>query len=260
MKSPFAWWSRDHHRPTVAAAIAMLLAILLIIGASIVAAWLTIRQTTTLLAVLGVILGGGAFLLTVAAAVVATLAYGAVIAIPELRVEVRFGHDMPPMTLRFDPPNGQGFRRISQFIQCDAHVYLINDSVNVSARNPAVKLQFYSLGAFPKEDLGGWVAGNHRHGWGWTSAQWDGGSNYSVHPKWRRELPILPLYALQMMPGEEPSIWIEVVADGFTDRYQLPVQFDGEVVAPSRPNFNPLGIEGPEDPRAPWPQAGGRGE
>jgi hypothetical protein len=194
IKLPLVFRNGADSERTVKRLISWLFLILVAVVIGILLAWWRIPQTTTMLAVLAVILGGGAFLLTVAAALVAVLAYEGVIAKPKLRAEVRFGHGMPPMTLRFDPPNEHGYRRISQFIQCDAHVHLFNDSTSVSALNPAVKVQLYGLGSLRTEQLDGWSGGNHRNGIGLTSAQWDGGANYSIHPNWAREFPILKLY------------------------------------------------------------------
>ena len=205
-------------------AVALLL-VVLGVGLSIWLTWRSASDAATRISMVADILGGGTLVLAVIGAAVATLAYRVTVRTPELRAEVRFGHGVPPMTLFFDPPNTVGCRRIAQFIQCDAHIHLHNDSPAVSARNPAVKVVFLGMGAFTKSDLEGWVGGNHRHGIGWTSAQWDGGANYSIHPKWGRELPVLKLNSLLLLPLEDPAIWLEIVADGFSRSFQLPVVF-----------------------------------
>jgi hypothetical protein len=184
-----------------------------------------IADTTAFLAAVADILAGGTLLFALLAAVVALSAYYATVRTPLLQVAVRFGHGIPPLTLDFDPPNEGGARRISQFIQTQCQVHLHNNSGVTSARNPAVKIQFRGMGAFTETELSGWQAGDHRHGIGWTSAQWDGGANYSIHPNWGRDLPILYITNLLLLPNERPEVWVEIVADGCSERIQLPVVF-----------------------------------
>jgi len=176
----------------------------------------------------GDLLAGGAFVLATVAAAVATLAYRVTILKPILKADVRFGHGVPALTLFVDPPKpdavGPRYRTISPFIQCDVHIHLHNHG-QVSARNPAVKFRVDGM-MLPPHDQEGWVLGDHFHGrggYGW--AQWDGGADYSIHPQWGRDLPILKLYGVTISPDVEPAIVLELVADGFSETTKLPVTF-----------------------------------
>ena len=199
---------------------------MLLVGGGVAAILRSNRDVPTKLGQTADLLAGGAFMLAVLAAVVAIFAYRVMLLKPDLRADVQFGHGVDGLTLFFDPPDANGIRKIAQFIQCDLHVRLYNYG-RVSARNPAVKVKLLGmwglLGAVTVH--GDWVPGDHRHGLGFTSVQWDGGADYSIHAKWGRDLPLLGLYEVRMMANEQPAIHLEIVADGFANNYQLPVTF-----------------------------------
>lgn len=174
--------------------VGLLLVILLLVAVGAVDLFTSGLDRPTKLAAVGDLLAGGAFILALFAAIVATLAYSVAILKPDLRAEVRFGHGFEGLKLYLDPAEGPtGSRTLAPFIQDQMHIHLHNDGP-VSARNPALKVRFIGM-MIPPEKQDGWSFGDHFHGlggFGW--AQWDGGADFSIHPKWGRDLPMLSLY------------------------------------------------------------------
>ena len=206
--------------------LALIAVVCLAVVGGIVALFLASVDTAIKIGAAGDLLAGGAFVLATVAAAVATLAYRVTILKPILKADVRFGHGFGGLTLTIDPhaPNAMGRRAISPWIQCDMHIHLHNYG-EVSARNPALRVRLEGM-MFPPKNRAGWVLGDHFHGvggYGW--AQWDGGADYSIHPKWGRDLPILGLYGVTIWPDLEPGIVLELVADGFSQTIKLPVIF-----------------------------------
>jgi hypothetical protein len=140
---------------------------------------------------------------------------------------VRFGHGADGTTLlldkRHDPassPQPGGY--VGSYVQNTLHIHLHNYGP-VSARNPALKVKLQGM-MLPPVDQRDWALGDHFHGMGgFGYAQWDGGADFSIHPNWGRDLPLLNLQGVRVLGTESPAIQLEVVADGFSVSHPLPV-------------------------------------
>jgi hypothetical protein len=178
---------------------------------------------------IGDLLAAVAFVLAFVAAVVATLAYRVTILKPDLRAQVRFGHGVDGSMLlldkRHDPataPQPRGY--VGPYVQNTLHIHLHNYGP-VSARNPALKVNLVGM-MFPPDEQKGWAFGDHFHGLGgFGYAQWDGGADFSIHPNWGRDLPLLDCSGVRVLGSKTPTVQLDIVADGFSISRPLPITF-----------------------------------
>jgi len=172
----------------------------------------------------GDVIAGATLILTIVAAVVALLAYAAATGLPDLRIQV----DFP-----FSELNKPSFSAIFQaggtvephdFKQLSCTVRVRNDS-KYSAKNPAIVVRLHDMAFLPGEEIRDWVIIGFVTTYGVTAAQWDGGTNYSIHGGSVRILPALWLHKLHTVPNPDPYIEVDILADGYNRRVKIPVEF-----------------------------------
>jgi hypothetical protein len=224
--------SQFRQRPMLAVYAAALLGIALFI-----AAWCLVwvfSSSSDRLAVIANMLSFGTLLLALVAVIVALAAYSAATGLPDLRVFwVQPGELTSTTQIRLVPgsqkregePDGQIIAdRVDKNI---VTITVMNES-SYAARSPAVVVDLQQTWLPPSTHAAtqGWTAtfrdldGNIR------SLQWDGGANYAVHGKGRRQLPPLNLGALRALEGRSAYISVNLLADGYSRKpITIPVEF-----------------------------------
>jgi hypothetical protein len=179
------------------------------------------------LAEVGDIIAGSTLILAIVAAVVALLAYGASIGLPDLRIQVDFPFsdlNKPSFSSALQENGGVQAENFKQ-LRCTVRVR--NDS-NYSAKNPAIAIRLHNMAFLPdggQANIRDWVVIQFISTHGVTVVQWDGGSNYSIHGNSVRTLPDLSLDKLHTIPNPNPYMDIDILADGYSKRVRIPVEF-----------------------------------
>jgi hypothetical protein len=193
------------------------------------------KDLATRLAEVGDVLAGGTVLLAFIAALVALQAYAAAIGIPKLEIQIWFrfsGKNCPVFQMT---ENDYGELHTGDLPDQTTAMVFVRNRGSYSARNPVVILRFDSL----KSDM----ANDFSAGSGWafldfpdesvnenspSSAQWDGGANFSIHGHSARRLPDLALGNITYNPAWGTSrIRVEIAADGgYRRRRDIPVYFE----------------------------------
>jgi hypothetical protein len=120
------------------------------------------------------------------------------------------------------------------FKQLFCTVRVRNDS-SYSAKNPAIVVRLHDMAYIPSAPQGEWVVVEFISTYGVTIVQWDGGANYSIHGGSVRTLPELRLSQLHTSPYPDPHIAIDILAEGYTRKVEIPVTFKGPEADPSAP-------------------------
>jgi hypothetical protein len=172
-------------------------------------------------------LAGGTLALAAVAGLVAVQAYAAATGLPRLEIQMRLSAgnldaSKVEVTQRFDGepaqvdfgPGSTRMLRIS-----------LKNLSGYSAQNPAlvVRLKAMAVGFQTNPPGQGWMSINSGDG-GVTELQWDGGPTYSIHGYSTRHIS-LAFRSLTYFPESgEPSLDLELLAEGYRRAFNLPVQ------------------------------------
>lgn len=185
---------------------------------------------TDVIASMAAILTTGAVLLAVIAAVVAIAAYTAAVQRPVLVLEFNFLNNTGPGIIEWTRQpdniyvqgNPQSFV-LEQNQQLIARLTIHNRST-VSARNPALRIEFLGFARTGPPPGPGWLPVNHTRADAAYAAQWDGGADLSIHGSWSRPIPeiqLAGLYGIRNSPAYALAFFL--VADGFVREWTVPV-------------------------------------
>ena len=235
-------WNAGVHRVLGRESIGWTLAVLVLacfvaaVGAAVIvlASGLTLDQK---LVALGDTFTLGAFTLAVIGAGVALLAYRLALQRPKLVVHiVTEDYEEGTIHVGLDRPDDTGERHIRRLPGYRRHGeglvlrISVENTSDWSARNVAVRVDFNSMRRVPHAN--GWAIAAYHHTMQneIVALQWEGGADFAIHGRWTRELPDLFLNeSLVEAPGDECSVVIDVVAEGFRQAWTYPVQWRSQV-------------------------------
>jgi len=182
---------------------------------------------------IGNVLVGGTFFLAAVAAIVAIAAYAVSLRRPVLSPQIKFRYsdwNKPALAADSKAANGRrpllvNIQRGHQSVytrQGEAQLQIHNRS-RWSARNPALRVELSDMG-FLRQDMGaGWRVEKQNGAQGVYSIIWEGGIDRPIHGEWTANLPDLNFVEAKVL-GPNPSITLDVVAEGFHDVKRLTVQ------------------------------------
>jgi hypothetical protein len=202
------------------------------VGAALLV-WTSALTLDQRIAGLGATFTVGAFMLAVLGAAVALLAYRLGLQRPRMVVHIATDNfEDGTVHVGLDRPDEAGERRIRRLPGYRRNTeglvlrVAVENTSDWSARNVAVRVDFNGMRRVP-----------HAHGWSIAAyhqavqneivaLQWEGGADYAIHGHWTREMPNLFLNdAVVEAPGEECSIVVDVVAEGFRQAWTYAVKW-----------------------------------
>lgn len=155
--------------------------------------------------------------LAATAGVVALQAYAAATGLPDLKFKISFTGSEANQPMFLTDLHEHGVVKVRREELAEGMITLDNLS-SYSARNPAIVIRFERMGIAENEygnDRGLWAPIDHGP-LGISAIQWDGGSNYSIHGRSKRVLPINVVSLAWAPSAEPPHLMIELLAEGYT--------------------------------------------
>jgi hypothetical protein len=175
----------------------------------------------------GLSLAGGALLLAAVAAWAATLAYADSLRAPRLEwslsgpllesgSHIPARAEVPPLRGDQSAPRGAVFWVFNLDPPLTWLYLRVTNEGDTTARNLLVTLRFVGIRVYADEKMANrWRPDDTDHERFAATFFWDGGTEFSIHPKRTRSIPTIALRQFYLTAKTAPKVHVDVVCDGF---------------------------------------------